>query len=66
MANRCNLPTVISLIKRRHDDAVLQILLAVLEGVHKDCTITCDARSVSEASRLVGVERGTKLPAWVL
>ena len=66
VANRCNLPRVISLIKRRHDEAILQILHAVLEGVHKDCTITCDARSVSEARRLTGVERGTKLPAWVL
>ena len=57
---------MISLIKCRHDEAVLHTLFALLEGVHKDCTITCDARSVSEASRLVGVERDTKLPAWVL
>ena len=50
VANRCNLPKVTSLIKRRHDEAVLHILqlLAILEGAHKDCTITCDARSVSK------------------
>ena len=66
VANQCNLPQVISLVKRRHDEAVANILFSVLEGKPKDCTITCDARTVSEARRAAGVHPGAKLPAEVL